>query len=268
MMDQPEDPNERSVRDDSQDESTKPIAHPSLPTPRPLTRRLPTALAAVVLILGFVWWGFGAPSNGQLRQTPTPVAIATIATPTPRPPTATPMPIPTATPTLVIDVAALLPTVTPTSTPPTVLTRTVEIGGQITLRMKLGNPAFSASGQPLELTMEPRSFVLGGGVNRSEERWCVALGASGLVFDLLLSLNPVNETLSVNGEMQLHDGFCHDLGTLRASAPLVVDIPVEASARLVQSLNAESSLFDLSDLLRISTGVFAEITIRNPRPAP
>lgn len=266
MIDQPENPNERPVRDDTPDASPAPTTHTPLPAPRPFLGRLPTALAAVVLILGFTWWGFGAPSNGQLRQTPTPVAIATIETPTPRPPTATPMPQPTATATLALDLAALLPTVTPTSPPPEVPTRTVEIGGQVTLRLELGNPAFRASGQPLNIALEPRSFVLGGDVNRREERWCVALGASGLVFDLTLHLNPVSEMLSLNGEMQLYDGFCHDLGPLRASAPLVVDIPVEASARLVQSLNAESSLLDLSDLLRTSTGVYAEITIRNPGP--
>lgn len=244
-----------------------PEATPPSAVSRPFTWRLPTALVAIVFIGALLWWNADSNSAAEPRPTPTPVSIAVIPTATPRPPTRTPTPIPTATPTVAVDVLALLlPTVTPSAPAPEAPVRTVEFGGQLTLRMELANPAFSASGRPLTITMDPRTFDLGGSVNAISDRWCVAVGASGLVFDLTLRLNPADETLSVTGEMHLYDGFCHDLGARRASVPLTVDIPAEASARVVQSLHAESDLLNRSDLLQTSTGVYAELTIRNPRP--
>ena len=260
MMDQPE---TGSQPEPGQPNDTRP---PLPPLRRPIEWRLPLAFAVIIAFVGLLWWNTAGPGRPEPRATPTPIALVTIPTATPRPPTRTPTPIPTETPTPLPPPVVMLPTVTPTPPPTPIPVRTVQFSGQITIRLELGNPAFSATGRPVEITLEPRSYELGNGTHQLTDHWCTALGASSLIFDLTYRLQPGTETLSVTGEMQLHDGFCHDLGELRAASPLQVDIPVEASARLVQSLNAESSLFNRSDLLRTTTNVYAELLIRNPRP--
>lgn len=236
------------------------------PLRRPFEWRLPLAFAVICGLVGVLWWNTAGPGRQEPRSTPTPIALITIPTATPRPPTRTPTPIPTETPTAVPTVLVILPTVTPTNPPTPIPVRTVEFSGQVTLRLELANPAFSAAGRPLEVTLQPRRYELGNGTHQLTDHWCTALGASSLVFDISYRLQPGSQTLSVNGEMQLYDGFCHDLGEQRAVTPLQVDIPVEASARLTRSLNAESSLLNRSDLLNTTTSVYAELLIRNPRP--
>jgi hypothetical protein len=137
------------------------------------------------------------------------------------------------------------------------------------LRLQLASNNFQSSGRPVTLGLEPRSYVLGGELLTLQDRWCVQAGPSGLVFDLTYTLLPVTEELRVEGELQLYDGFCGSLGSLgaqRAASPLAVTIPADAAAQLVQSLQADAGLLGISDLLNTTTGVFLELTIRNPGP--
>lgn len=95
------------------------------------------------------------------------------------------------------------------------------------------------------------------------------VGSSGLVFDIVLSLLPVTENLHVSGELQLYDGFCGSLGSLGnllTSTPLEVTIPAGATAQVSPSLQAQANLLGMDDLLNVSTGIFLELSIRNPRP--
>jgi hypothetical protein len=56
------------------------------------------------------------------------------------------------------------------------------------------------------------------------------------------------------------------LGEVRATAPLEVTIPADAAAELVQTLQAKSTLLGVNDVLDTSTGLYLELTIRNPQP--
>jgi hypothetical protein len=95
------------------------------------------------------------------------------------------------------------------------------------------------------------------------------VGPTGLIFDLALTLQPVTENLHVGGELQLFDGFCGTWGSLGeklTAVPMNVIVPVGTSAQLAPVMQVQGSLLGLDNLLNISTGVFLELTIRNPRP--
>lgn len=159
-----------------------------------------------------------------------------------------------------------LPTVTPTVSRTQSISRRVNLTGNATLRLALENDKFTSSGQPLELALEPRAWVLSTAAPRVTDQWCTQLGVSSLVFDVVLRLDPGDQSVAMDGSVELYDGFCDDtLGAQRAATPLSVDIPADAAAQIVQSLQAESSLFNTENLLNIDTGVFIELTIRNPR---
>lgn len=251
---------------------------------------LPAGLGVVALLVGCFWWGSqtGESSLGVATSTP---AITQIATTEPISPAnaaltrvasslaqaSTPMPTVTATP---IDAAIAsvvptndamiaLPTVTPTIIPSPVATRTVEMNGDVTLRLQLNSDAFESNGQPITLNIRPRSYVLGGNVLTQNDQWCMQVGPTGLVFDLSYTLQPVTEDLLLAGELQLYDGFCGTLGNLGnrlATTPINFTIPAATTAQISPALQAQGRLLGLPDLLDISTGVYLNLNIRNPSP--
>ena len=284
-------------------EETREEVRPQLPPKEmPLPRwYLSMGLLFVALLVGAYWWG-----NRSTEPAPNSLQVAASASVTPtttstsentRPPQADaaltrvaaaqlqrePSPTPTATfdPTATIDSTTtptaaaaesaliVLPTVTPTLIPSPVATRTVEIRGEATLLLQIGNENFQSSGQPVDLALDPRSYVLGGDTPSVTDEWCMQVGPSGLVFDVVLSLLPVTGDLHVSGELQLYDGFCGSLGSLGdllATSPLDVTVPSGAAAQVAPSLQARASLLGMDNLLNIATGVFLELTIRNPQP--
>jgi hypothetical protein len=95
------------------------------------------------------------------------------------------------------------------------------------------------------------------------------VGPTGLVFNLVYTLQPITENLHVGGELQLYDGFCGEwgrLGNLLSTVPMDVTVPVGSAAQLAPTLTVQGSLLGLNNLLNISTDVFLELTIRNPSP--
>jgi hypothetical protein len=248
----------------------------------PSRRLLPIGLGLVALLVGCFWWGSQPPTdtitdvspaiptvtpsrNNSSRPTPSSAALTRVAS------SLAQATVPTATPTAVIADSALipLPTVTPTLVPAPVVTRTVEINGKATLRLQLNSQSFESSGQPVTINLEPRAYVLGGDTLVQNEQWCVQVGPTGLVFDLQLTLQPVTENLHVGGELQLYDGFCGtwgNLGNRLSTVPLDVTVPAGSTARLSPTLQVQGSLMGLDNVLNISTGVFLELSIRNPVP--
>lgn len=254
--------------------------------PTPLRAKSPwlisTALVLVALLMAGFWW-FGRPESAPTGQaaTATPTRSATrllrpstvltrAAADAVTSPTAEPISRSTATPTAAaVSSLIALPTVTPSLIAVEVATRTVELRGQTTLRLTLGNETFQSRGDPVTLAIDPRQLVLGGDALTQADSFCVQTGPSAVVFDLTYTLLPVSEDLRVAGTLKLHDGFCSSLGTLgevRASGPLEVTIPADAAAQLVHTLQAKSSLLGVDDVLKTTTAVYIELTIRNPRP--
>jgi hypothetical protein len=233
-----------------------------------------TLVTVAAILIGFWWTG-----RAQTPQTGQAVATATRPVQAPTRPlrpsivltrAAADVVLPTATPTAAaLSSLIALPTVTPSLPAADVPTRTVELHGQVTLRLALGNETFQSRGDPLTLPIKSRSLVLGGDTLTQTDRFCVQVGPTGLVFNLTLALLPVSEDLRVVGTLDLHDGFCSSLGSLgevRATAPLEVTIPADAAAELVQTLQAKSTLLGVNDVLDTSTGLYLELTIRNPQP--
>jgi hypothetical protein len=180
--------------------------------------------------------------------------------------------LPTVTPTAANATTSSipLPTVTPTLVPSPVATRTIEIHGDATLRLQINNDTFESSGQPVVIEIEPRSFTLGGDTMTSSEMWCTQLGPTGLIFDLNFTLQPTTENLHVAGELRLYDGFCGQwgsLGNLLSTVPIEVNVPVGTAAILAPVLQVQGSLLGLPNVLDISTGVYLDLTIRNPNPS-
>lgn len=249
------------------------------PRSRPLPsifRILASGIVICVALLSLIWWR-GEPQ--ALMPTPTLVATQWVAaaaptatdrpTATPPQPTLQPTLQPTSTPTAqsiaVSPQDVPLPTVTPTLTTARIATRTLEITGQATLRMALSSEEFESSGRPLPLMLEPHTYVLGADVPVISDRWCFQAGISAVFFDLTLELTQSTGAISVDGEIQLHNGFCDSPGAQKAVSPISLEVPADATAEVVHSLQAESGLFGLGDLLQSSTGVFLELTLRNPR---
>lgn len=248
----------------------------------PSRRLLPIGLGLVALLVGCFWWGSQPPVESPIEERPAIPAVTQSGASSNRPTQASAAltrvasslaqaPEPAATATAVVADSALipLPTVTPTLVPAPVPTRTVEISGEVTLRLQLNNESFESSGQPVTIALEPRAYVLGGSIFTQEEQWCVQVGPTGLVFDLQFALQPVTENLHVGGELQLYDGFCGtwgNLGSRLSTVPVDVTVPAGSTARVAPTLQVQGSLMGLDNLLNISTGVFLELTIRNPRP--
>jgi hypothetical protein len=236
-------------------------------------------MVAVALVLagtvGFVWWNNRAaaplpaapavtvaPVNA-LRPSAQPAATVAVTPAAAVSPLTIAVELPVAqlpTPTLA------LPTVTPTTPLTTVATRTVTFGGTATLRISLENTAYAGSGRPLDLPLQPRVFVLGGTTTSVTDRWCMQAGIVSLVHTMTLALNPATEAVDVTGSLDLHDGFCDDLGALRTSSPLQVEVPADTTAKLAQSLQTKTGLLGVDDLLNTNIGVFAELMITNSRP--
>ena len=146
---------------------------------------------------------------------------------------------------------------------------TIEIHGDATLRMQLNREAFESNGQPVNLDLEPRSYVLGGDSMTQSDQWCMQVGPTGLVFNLIYTLQPVTGNLHVGGEIQLYDGFCGtwgNLGNRLTAVPMNVTVPAGSTARLAPTLQVQGAFLGLPNLLDISTGVFLEMSIRNPTP--
>jgi len=151
--------------------------------------------------------------------------------------------------------------------PSPVATRTVELNGDATLRLQLNSNSFESNGQPVTIDLEPHAYVLGGDTLATSDKWCMQVGATGLVFDLTYTLQPVTENLNVAGNLQLYDGFCGEwgkLGHLLSTVPMNVTIPAGASAFLSPMLQVQGSFLGLPNLLDISTGVSLNLSIRNP----
>jgi hypothetical protein len=245
-------------------------------------RLLPLGLGFVVLLVGCFWWGSQADTGSTTQETlATPALTATdentrseqsIAALTRVASSLAQAADPTMTPTAAAAESALipLPTVTPTVVPSPVATRTIEISGDATLRLQLDSETFESNGQPVTIEFEPRTYVLGNETMTQTDQWCMQVGPTGLVFDLILTLQPITGNLHVGGELQLYDGFCGTLGNLGnrlSTVPMNVVVPVGSAAQLAPSLQVQGSLFGLDNLLDISTGVFLELTIRNPNPS-
>jgi hypothetical protein len=180
-------------------------------------------------------------------------------------------PLPTVTPTpIAADSPQIpLPTVTPTIIPAPVATRTIEIGGDATLRLQLNNDTFESSGQPVTIALEPRTYVLGGDSMSQSDEWCVQLGPTGLIFNLTYTLRYGSEDLQVGGDLQLYDGFCGEwgsLGNLLSTLPMDFIVPAGSSAQIAPTMQVQGAFFGLPGVLDVNTGVSLELTIRNPSP--
>ncbi len=178
-------------------------------------------------------------------------------------PTATPTPIPTLTP---VPAEIPLPTVTATTVPPPVAGRTIGVNGDVTLRLVVGNGNFETTGRPVVLDISGREVTLGETMISAGDRWCTQVGISSLLFDLVYTLEPSSQTLNVGGNVTLHDGFCDKPGAQRAVSPVILAVPVGASARAAYSLQSDEGMLDVTKLLKTSTSVYIELTIRNPMP--
>ena len=178
-------------------------------------------------------------------------------------PSPTPTPIPTLTP---VPPEIPLPTVTATTVPPPVPGRVVEVAGDVTLRLIVGNGDFETTGRPVVLEIPSRDVSLGDTSISAEEQWCTQAGISSVLFDLIFTLEPGSQTLNVGGNVALHDGFCDNPGAQRAVSPVAIAIPVGASARAAYSLQSNEGMLDVTKLLKTNTSVYIELTIRNPMP--
>ena len=255
---------------------------------------LSVGLVLIALLAGAYWWGSRpttpspATLQGSTRASATPTLTSTTENTRPpqamaaltrvaaaqlqrESPTLTDTPISTMTPTAVTADSAVivLPTVTPTLVPSPLATRTVEIRGDATLLLELGNQNFQSSGQPVSIALDPRTYVLGGDTPSIADEWCMQVGPSGLVFDVVFALTPGSGDLRASGELRLYDGFCGSLGSLGAllaSSPLDVTVPTGAAAQVAPSVQARANLLGMDNLLNVTTGVFLELTIRNPQP--
>lgn len=236
---------------------------------------IPVITLAAIILIGVLWWnGRPAPDArapqhadaAALVDLPTPVtqtqapAAQPAATATPLPPQ------PTATPIATEQAATVaLPTVTPTLVPSEVPSRTVTVEGTATLRLLLQNSSFASNGGPVDRAVGPRTYELGGATTTVTDRWCMQLGLVNLLFDITLALNPVNGTVKSTGTLGIHGGFCDAPGPQQAGGTLDVEVPADASAQLVRSLQTESHLLEVADLLNIDTGVFVQLVIANTR---
>lgn len=267
---------------------------------------LPLGLGLLVFIVGCFWWSSAPPpapiTEGSSGATTTTQATMRQATATPvvvsRPSQSSAAltrvasslaqaPDPTATATAVVTNSTAitatdsgansvangaeipLPTVTPTLVPQPVATRTVEFGGEAMLRLQLNREDFESNGQPVTIAIEPRSYVLGGDTLKQNDQWCMQVGPTGLVFDLQLALQPVTEDLHIGGELQLYDGFCGtwgNLGSRLSTVPVDITVPTGTVVQVAPTLQVRGNLLGLDNLLNITTGVFLELTIRNPNP--
>ena len=264
---------------------SKPSSQGSNPKQAAISRRLlPVGLGLIALLAGCLWWG-GRPTDpardGLATQN---VSQSTATSRSPEANAAltrvasslaqaneTPQVIPTTTPTplLVASTSVPLPTVTPTLIPPPVVTRTIEFGGDATLRLQLNSDSFEAKGQPVTIDLAPRAYVLGGDSMTQGDQWCTQIGPAGLVFNLTFTLQPITEDLHVGGQIDLYDGFCGELGSLGnllTTVPMDVIVPVGTSAILAPTLQSQGSFMGIPNLLDIYTGVFLNLNIRNPQP--
>lgn len=248
-------------------------------------RFLPIGLGLLILLVGCYWWGSQPRAETTLEEIPVlptitaesdqssarvrPAQAAAALTRVASSLAQSHLPTPTSTPALANDALVQLPTVTPTLVPSPVATRTIEIGGEATLRLELDNDTFESNGQPVTLEIEPHTYVLGGETMQQEDQWCVQVGPTALIFDLALTLQPVTENLHVGGEIQLVDGFCGQWGSLGeelTAVPMNVTVPVGTSAQLSPVMQVQGSLLGLDNLLNVSTSVYLELSIRNPQP--
>lgn len=234
---------------------------------------LPTIAVIVLAMIGYLWWNAQTDSR-RPRQDEETMALVEAATsdeasraPTaPNDKAAQPTVEPTKAPVVTASAAAIaLPTVTPTLAPSEIPSRTVTFSGNATLRLGLENDSFTSTGRPVDRTIEPRTYALGGETTTIVDQWCVQLGLTSLVFDITFELNPVNGSVKTTGSSSLHDGFCDAPGPERTRSALDLEVPADASAQLVQSLQTETHLLEVSDLLNIDTGVFVELVISNTR---
>lgn len=197
-------------------------------------------------------------ADAAITRVASSLAVATIPAPT-----NTPLPIKTA-------VAGIpLPTVTPTLVPSPVATRTIELSGDATIQVRLNNSNFQSNGQPVTISIKPRTYILGGDTLAKSDKWCLQAGATGVVFDLEYSLEPVSQALNIGGKLELYDGFCGEwgkLGNLLSSIPMNVTVPTGSSAYLSPMLQAQGSFMGVPHLLDISTGIALNLNIRNPSP--
>src|SRR5690606_22149689 len=151
-------------------------------------RWAPLVLGAGLVIVALFWWLSRTPTvPAPPAQTP----VAVVATPTPDTEPATPPPVATEAPAetpvtppelIILEPTVALPTVTPTSAPTQVATRTVSIGGSVTLRLSLEARNFESSGRPVDKPLEPRSYTLGAGALTVADRWCMQMGVANLLF--------------------------------------------------------------------------------------
>ena len=250
----------------------------------PSRRLLPLGLGLIALLVGCYWWGTRPVDPASTDPTTPAVTQSSTTSRSPEANAAltrvassldqqqeTPEVVPTTTPTpmAAASTSVPLPTVTPTIISSPVATRTIEFGGDATLRLQLNSDSFESKGQPVTIDLAARSYVLGGDTMTHSDKWCTQVGPSGLVFDLTYTLHPVTENLHVGGQLQLYDGFCGELGSLGdvlASAPMDLNIPVGTTAILAPTLQSQGSFLGIPNLLDITTGVFLNMNIRNPQP--
>lgn len=245
--------------------------------PAPVRRQagwlIPVISLAAVILIGVLWWnGRAAPERAPQKTDA--VALTDLSSAEIQPqasatqPVATPSPLPlgpTATPIATEAETIVLPTVTPTLVPGEVPSRTVTLDGTATLRLLLQNDNFASNGGPVDRAIGPRTYELGGAMTTVADQWCIQLGLVNLLFDMTLALNPVNGAVNTTGTLGIHGGFCDAPGPQQTSGTLDVEVPADASAQLVRSLQTESHLLEVTDLLNIDTGVFVELVIANTR---
>lgn len=257
----------------TEDQAEEPVTEIA-PARRHAARLIPVISLAAVILIGALWWNgrptpVRAPQHADAAALVDPPVLATQTKAPAAQPTAPASPLslqPTATPTATERAAAIaLPTVTPTLVPSEVPSRTVTVEGKATLRLLLQNGNFASNGGPVDRAVGPRTYKLGGAVTTVADSWCMQLGLVNLLFDITLELNPVNGAVKSTGTLGIHGGFCDAPGPQQAGGTLDVEVPADASAQLVRSLQTESHLLEVADLLNIDTGVFVELVIANTR---
>lgn len=246
-----------------------------------LTPSTPSWIFALLIglglaMIGLVWW-FGVFARPALEGAPITRVRATpqvqsivqaeqwlLPTPTPSPESATAALAVSAGETA-NNAQIPLPTVTPSPVAAAGPPRSAEISGVTTLRLELSNATFASSGEPMQFTLEPRTNTLSPDGSRTEDTWCLQMGVHNLQFDLILSVNPANQDLQVNGAITLRAGFCDNPGAALDEIPVSLAVPADATARIAYSLHGKQQLLDVSDLLNAEVAVTVELALTNPR---
>ena len=261
---------------------------------------IPVIIGFALLIIGIVWWNRSStkadlpnaptlagnvPTNAPVTVKPilVPSALTTTATIAPIitiVPTATVAPAPAITPAVTVTnsnlestpltvtpetvtATAVLPTITPVPVATDSPSRTVTVDGAATLHVMIANSVFQASGQPLALPIEPRTYHLGVHTPTITDQWCLQLGIVNLQFKLTLNLVPIVAGVAATGSIELYDDYCAAPGQRRDMAGVDLTVPANATAQITHNLRSKRELLKVPDLLDTDNYIDLELHISN-----